>query len=87
MSNNYKYLVVDPGLSYVAFSQPLTAAYYAQAHEDCSMPQYPIHVIPYSPFAHLLLRVQKKLYYSKHRFKFLRNFKPFIPQYLQAQVQ
>lgn len=56
----YKYLVVEPGLSYVSFAQPLTAAKYAQVHAACHSPQYPIVVVPYSPQLHAVLKAQKQ---------------------------
>lgn len=59
MSNKYKYLVVEPGLSYVSFAQALTAAKYAQVYEDCHTPQYPIVVVPYSQQLHATLLAQK----------------------------
>ena len=59
MSNNYKYLVVEPGLSYVSFAQPLTAEEYAKVHADCHSPQYPIVVVPYSPQLNAVLKAQK----------------------------
>lgn len=59
MSNKYKYLVVEPGLSYVSFAQPLTAAKYAEVHAACHTAQYPLVVVPYSPQLHAVLKTQK----------------------------
>lgn len=62
MSNNknYKYLVVEPGLSTVSFAQPLTAAKYAQVHAHYHTPQHPIIVVPYSPQLAVVLKMQKQ---------------------------
>lgn len=59
MSNNYKYIVTEPGLSYVSFAQALTAAKYAQVMQDCHTPQHPIVVVPYSKQLHATLLAQK----------------------------
>ena len=56
---SYKYLVVEPGLSYVSFAQPLTAEEYAKVYADCHSPQYPIVVVPYSPQLNAVLKAQK----------------------------
>lgn len=59
MPNKYKYIVTDPGLSYVSFAQALTASKYLQVMQDCHTPQHPIVVVPYNPQLHATLLSQK----------------------------
>lgn len=86
MSNKYKYLVVEPGLSYVSFAQPLTAAKYAQVHAACHSPQYPIVVVPYSPQLHAVLKAQKAQMQKQQPASPLQNYMQAIGEEIKEEM-
>jgi hypothetical protein len=82
----YKYLVVEPGLSYVSFAQPLTAEEHAQVHADCHTAQYPLVVVPYSPQLYAVLKAQKAQI-QKQPASPLQNYMQAVEEDIKEEIQ
>lgn len=58
------FIVVNPYLSYLAFSQCISAKKWKQVQEEFGEEAKEIKVLPYTPQLHAVLKAQKEEYHS-----------------------